>query len=307
MRRPDFFFVGHPRSGSGLLDSFLKGHPDLFMARKELHYFGADLRYHAPPRGLENYLEHFRGARDEARVGEASTWYLISERAAQEIRQFAGEDVRILMLLRDPVSWLASLHAHLCFTGDEDIASFEAALAAEPDRRAGRRLPPYSIPACATWYRHHTDYAAQVGRYFDAFGRERVKVLILDDMRDDAEAVLDDVLRFLGVRVDFEGKAEVLAAGKRARNANRTVRSRRIRHFVNTPRNRRVLEGVDPAPIPGVGMLIRALRRGNIVYADRARTDPALAAALRTELAPRVAELEALLGRALPAWRPASP
>ena len=60
MRRPDFFFVGHPRSGSGLLDSFLKGHPDIFMARKELHYFGSDLRYHQPPRSLENYLAHFR-------------------------------------------------------------------------------------------------------------------------------------------------------------------------------------------------------------------------------------------------------
>lgn len=304
MRRPDFFFVGHPRSGSGLLDSFLKGHPDLFMARKELHYFGADLRYHDPPRALDNYLAHFKGARDETRVGEASTWYLISERAAQEIRQFAGDDVRILMMLRDPVTWLASLHSHLCFTGDEDIADFSEALAAEPERRGGGRLPPYSIPACATWYRHHTDYAAQVERYFEAFGRDRVKVLVLDDMRDDAEGVLDDVLRFLGVRVDFDGKAEVLAAGQRARNSNRTVRSRRIRHFVNTPRNRRVLEGVDPAPVPGVGMLIRSLRRGNIVYADRKRTDPAVAAALRAELQHRIEALEALLGRDLAAWKP---
>jgi len=303
MRRPDFFFVGHPRSGSGLLDSFLKGHPDLFMARKELHYFGSDLRYHDPPRSLENYLQHFKGARDEARVGEASTWYLASERAAQEIRQFADDDVRILMLLRDPVTWLASLHSHLVFTGDEDIPELRAALEAEPERRAGRRLPAYSIPACATWYRFHTDYATQVQRYFHAFGRERVKVIILDDMRDQPAAVLDDVLRFLDVRVEFDGKQAVLDAGQRARNSNRTVRSRRVRHFVNTPRNRRVLEGVDPAPVPGMGMLIRGLRRGNIVYAERARTDPDLVRTLRNELDPGVAALEELLGRPLASWR----
>ena len=304
MRRPDFFFVGHPRSGSGLLDSFLKGHPDLFMSRKELHYFGSDLRYHDPPRSLENYLAHFKGAKGEARVGEASTWYLASEKAAQEIRQFADDDVRILMLLRDPVTWLASLHSHLVFTGDEDIEDFEAALDAEPDRRQGRRLPAYSIPACATWYRHHTDYATQVQRYFSAFGQERVKVVILDDMRDDPEGVLDDVLRFLGVAVDFPGKADVLDAGQRARNSNRTVRSHRVRHFVNTPRNRRVLEGVDPAPIPGMGMLIRGLRRGNIVYTDRRRTDPQLTARLRQDLLPRIESLEALLDRPLAAWKP---
>jgi hypothetical protein len=303
MRRPDLFFVGHPRSGSGLLDSFLKGHPDIFMARKELHYFGADLRYHVPPRGLDNYLEHFSEAGDQRRVGEASTWYLISERAAQEIRQFATDDVRILMMLRNPVSWLHSLHGHLVFTGDEDIAGFEDALAAEPDRQAGRRLPAYSIPACATWYRSHTDYAAQVSRYFEAFGRDRVKVLILDDMKDDAGAVLDDVLRFLDVDVDFPGRAEVLAASARSRNSNRTVRSQRVRRFVNTPRQRRVLEGVDPAPVPGVGLLIRALRRGNIIYTDRNAMDPALKDALREELRPRIEALETLLDRPLDGWK----
>ena len=143
-----------------------------------------------------------------------------------------------------------------------------------------------------------------MSRYFEAFGRDRVKVLVLDDMRDNAEALLDDVLRFLDVRVDFDGKEAVLAAGQRARNSNRTVWSRRVRHIVNTPRNRRVLEGVDPAPVPGVGMLIRAMRRGNIVYADRKRTDPDLAAALRTELRPRVEALESLLGRDFPGWKP---
>jgi hypothetical protein len=30
-RKPDFFFVGHPRSGSGRLDSYLDGHPGIFM------------------------------------------------------------------------------------------------------------------------------------------------------------------------------------------------------------------------------------------------------------------------------------
>lgn len=305
MRRPDFFFVGHPRSGSGLLDSYLAGHPDIFMARKELHYFGSDLRYHEPPRSLENYLQHFKDAKDEARVGEASTWYLISERAAGEIRQFASDDARIVMMLRDPVSWLASLHSHLCFTGDEDITDLAAALDAEPDRRAGRRLPPYSIPACATFYRRHTDYAAQVQRYFDAFGRDRVKVLILDDFKADSAGTYDDVLRFLGLPTDFPGRQAVLDASQRSRNSNRTVRSQRVRRFVNTPRNRRVLEGVDPAPVPGVGLLIRALRRGNIVYTDRAPMDPALKASLRAELRPRVEALEALLGRELNGWKPA--
>lgn len=302
MRRPDFFFVGHPRSGSGLLDAWLAGHPDVFMARKELHFFGRDIRYHDPPRTEANYLAHFRRARGERRVGESSTWLLSSATAAEEIAAFAPE-ARILLMLREPVSWLHSLHSHLVFTGDEDIADFAEALAAEEDRRAGRRMPRWTIPANALFYRANTDYAAQVGRFFRVFGRDRVLVLIFDDFREDPVAVYDRVLRFLDLPTDFPGRAEVLAPSKRARNSNRTVWSRRVRDFVNRPRHRRVLEGVDPAPIPGAGLAIRVMRRLNIRYTDRAPMDPALRRELRRELRPRVEALEALLDRPLPAWK----
>ena len=306
-RPPDFFFVGHPRSGSGLLDSYLAGHPDLFMARKELHYFGSDLGYHAPPRSLANYLDHFRRAGAARRVGEASTWYLASARAADEIKAFCAangtHEPRILLMLRDPVSWLHSLHSHLVFTGDEREADFGAALLAEPDRAAGRRTEPWCIPAVALRYRHHTAYADQVARYFDAFGRDRVKVVINDEFRVDSERVYDDVLAFLGVSVDFTGKEEVISASKRSRNSNRSVKSAAVRDFVFSPPRRRVLEGVDPAPVPGAGLAIRAMRRANIVYAPREPMADDLRARLRAELRPEVDRLEALLERDLSAWK----
>ena len=304
MRRPNLFFIGHPRSGSGLFDSFLGGHPDIFMARKELHYFGADLRYHTPPRSLENYLKHFRRAPADARwVGEASTWMLISENAAAEVAAFSQGQARVLMTLREPASWLQSLHSHLVFTGDEDIPDFAEALAAEPDRRAGRRAPPWSIPANATHYRAHARYAAQVQRWFDHFGREQVKVLLLDDVQRYPGGTYDEVLRWLGLPVDFEGKPAVLGASARSRNSNRRVRSAWVRDQVNRPSRRRVLEGVDRAPFPGVGLLIRAARRLNIEYTPRPEANKAVVEALRAELRPEVDALEALLGRDLSAWR----
>jgi hypothetical protein len=303
---PDFLFVGHPRSGSGLLDSFLKGHPDVFMARKELHFFGADLGYHEPPRTSENYLQHFRGAAGHARVGEASTWLLCSETAADECKAFFAahkvQQPKILMQLRSPVSWLHSLHSHLVFTGDEPIADFGEALAAEADRERGQRLPEWSMPRVAWRYRHHADYAPQVERWLRAFGEGNVKVIILDDMKADPEGVLDGVLDVLGVSRSFPERAAVLDAGQRARNSNRTVHLPGLRDWVNAPPQRRVLEGVDPAPVPGMGLLIRACRRANITYVPRPAMDPALRTQLTEELTPGVRRLEALLGRSLEGW-----
>lgn len=303
MRRPDFFFVGHPRSGSGLLDSYLKGHPDIFMSRKELHHFGSDLRYEDPPRTRDNFLMHFKDAAAETRVGEASTWYLVSEKAAQDIHDFCP-DAQILMMLRNPVSWLHSLHSHLVFSGDEEIEDFADALAAEPSRIDGSHPPPaWSRPWCATHYRSLVRYADQVNRYFEVFGRDRVMVLILDDFKDDSAGEYARVCRFLGVPETYEGIEEVLEGSQRSRNSNRRVYSRRLRSFVRRPENWRVMQGLEPAPFPGWGMTMRAVRRGNIKYLDRDKMDASLRAQLTRDFTPEVEKLEALLERDLSAWK----
>jgi hypothetical protein len=44
--KPNFFIVGAPRCGTTALYTFLKQHPDIFMADdKEPHFFGRDLYF----------------------------------------------------------------------------------------------------------------------------------------------------------------------------------------------------------------------------------------------------------------------
>ncbi|MBM3518373.1 MAG: sulfotransferase [Alphaproteobacteria bacterium] len=42
-RKPNFFIVGAPKSGTTAMDAYLSEHPDVFMAQKEPHYFAVDL------------------------------------------------------------------------------------------------------------------------------------------------------------------------------------------------------------------------------------------------------------------------
>ncbi|MEL6343549.1 MAG: sulfotransferase [Myxococcota bacterium] len=303
-RRPDFLFVGHPRSGSGRLDDYLKRHPDLFMARKELHFFGSDLEYNHPTRTLDNYLAHFEAASPEQRVGESSTWYLASTQAAEEIYDFVP-DARIVMMLREPVSWLHSLHSHMVFAAYEDITDFSEALAAEPDRAAGRRLPPHSIPKGGVLYRSLVRYRDQVRRYFDVFGRERVHVVIFDDFKADPGQVLDGVLAFLGVRTDFPGREDVVHGNPRAKNSNRVHRSRRLHRWLKRPPQRSVLHGLVEPPVPGYDRLLSGLHYINLKNAPRPPMPADLRAQLQEDFREEVAALEALLDRDLSAWRTA--
>ena len=303
MRRPDFFVVGHPRSGSGQMNGYLSRHPDIWMAKKELHYFGSDLGYHEPPRSLENFHTFFEDAPATVnRVGEASTWYLFSENAAQEIHDY-DPDAGILMLLRNPVSLLHSLHSHFVFRGDEDIEDFAQAIAAEPARVDGSIAePPHRIPREALRYSKMVRYAPQVKRYFDVFGRDNVHVVINDDFRKDPQGVFRGACRYLGVREDFDGFDDVFAPDQRAKNSNRTVYSRPVQDFLIHPSRQQVLEGVRRSPLPGYRFSLRAMRRLNIKYVDRAPMDPGLKAELTERFRPHVQELSDLLDRDLSAW-----
>ena len=71
---PDFFIVGAPKCGTTAMAEYLAGHPDIYMARKELHFFGTDLEF-APSfyrRDRQAYLAEFAGWNGQRRLGEAS-------------------------------------------------------------------------------------------------------------------------------------------------------------------------------------------------------------------------------------------
>src|SRR3979409_453454 len=95
-RFPDFFIVGHAKSGTTAMYEMLSRHPQIFMPSvKEPQFFArnpASPSHTAPinafeqtgrhPEALASYLALFTAARSEQRVGEASTFYLWSSAAA---------------------------------------------------------------------------------------------------------------------------------------------------------------------------------------------------------------------------------
>src|SRR5947208_17100692 len=89
-RMPDFFIVGHAKSGTTALYEMLRPHPRIYMPEvKEPWFLATDMRPRfqpkrgaIPPQTLEQYLELFAGAGPAQRVGEASSSYLCSRTAA---------------------------------------------------------------------------------------------------------------------------------------------------------------------------------------------------------------------------------
>jgi hypothetical protein len=232
-RVPDFFIVGQAKSGTTALYTMLKRHPQIFMPEvKEPRFLASDLRdrFHIPatatmPDTLEEYLSLFGGAQPGQLAGEASPTYLTSRTAADAIAQLQPA-ARIIAILREPASFLHSLHLQFVQAHVESERDLRKALALEPKRRQGKNLPRDSHRPNVLLYSDHVRYVEQLRRYEAVFSQEQILVLIYDDFKRDNEDTVRRVLRFLGVE-------ETPPVASRHVNPTVSVRAQRVHRLVH--------------------------------------------------------------------------
>lgn len=296
MRNPDFFIVGAPKCGTTALYDYLKQHPEIFMPEaKEPHHFGKDLLRPSPSfRDVDKYLALFSTARDEKRLGEASTHYLYSRTAAAEIKHF-NSAASIIIMLRNPVDMMYSLHSQCLYNGDEDITDFRAALDAGEDRKQGRRIPERAYLTHSLVYKEMAKYCEQVERYLAAFGEEKVKVIIYDDFKRDTSRVYADACAFLDVDQRFDPVISVL-------NSNKRARSESLQTFIERPPPTalKIVKALSPHSLR---IAVAANLRGlNTDHKPRPPMPADLRRQLQEEFADEVTRLGSLLGRDLSRW-----
>ncbi|MFQ6615228.1 MAG: sulfotransferase [Fidelibacterota bacterium] len=202
MGLPNFLVVGAAKSGTTAFCTFLGQHPEVFIpVIKEPKFFtsqfmddpltgrGDRLIQEVQVRAFSAYRGLFRKAEGLKAVGEASADMLyFYRRTIPLIKEYLG-DVRILILLRNPVERAFSAYKQLVRDGREWL-SFREALMREEDRR--RENYEYM------W--HYTRvgfYHKQVKAYLDNF--RRGKVILFDDLVRDPRGCLEETFRFLGV------------------------------------------------------------------------------------------------------------
>src|SRR5207302_2683217 len=241
-RVPDFFIVGHAKSGTTALYEMLRQHPQIYMPDHKEPWFFARSNPHPQTNGersiaftgkrmetMEDYLALFRNASPDQLVGEASTSYLWSTTAASRIAEVRPE-ARIIAIFREPASFLRSLHLQLLTNRHETEKDLRGAIALDDARREDRHIPKYSRWPQALIYSDRVRYAEQLRRYHAAFPREQVLVLIYDDFRRDNEGTVRTVLRFL--EVDDAAPVEAIDA-----NTSVSVRSVRLDAMIRAVRS----------------------------------------------------------------------
>lgn len=208
MKKPNFLIVGAPKSGTSSYAAYLAKHPDIYFApEKECHFFSDyfNMPTHGKPWDgyvrwkrvdtFDEYLaRHFRDAADEAAVGEGSTEYLYYHKTAiPKIKQYLGENVKIIIMLRDPRKACFSRYKHSIERRWEKLA-FQQALDAWNYRKLSNFIWDFD-------YIGNFEYATQVKAYQQAF--PNVHIILLEEFMENKEAVFKKTLQFLEVDDTF--------------------------------------------------------------------------------------------------------
>ena len=193
-------------------------------------------------------------------------------------------------MLREPVSFMHSLHMEYLNETLEDETDFARALEKEPLRKAGRCIPARVRCPSYLLYRERARYSGQLARYYAVFPRENILVMTMEEFRQDNERRYRDALGLLGVDPQYvpclrrgvcESRAAQQAAQSGAQHAGVQARA---------------LQGSRPAqvhrpPKRVAGLVMKEQRRPEL--------SPALERELRDEFGAEVQRVSELVGRDL--------
>lgn len=194
---PNLFVVGAVKSGTTSLYAYLRQHPEVFFPEmKEPHFFTRP-KPSPEQRHLitfvddeRSYLHLYERAAAWPWRGDASPSYLWCPEAPARIHAVAP-DARIIVIVRDPIERAYAQYLMDYSEGAIHLPFYEA-LRADWERSD----KGWGVSQLYVELGFYTD---QIRRYRATFGRDRVLVLLLEDLKKDARGVLLKVARFLGI------------------------------------------------------------------------------------------------------------
>jgi Sulfotransferase domain len=290
VENPDFVIAGAAKSGTTALYDYLCRHPAVFMpSEKEPGFFSTDV-----PGGvgtLEEYRALFAAAPAHCMTGEASTRYLYSHVAIPRLLAH-NPDVKVVVILRNPVDAAYSMHGYTYRYGIEDIADFEHAWRAQQARFASEKRTSTEIYEYD--YRTVFRYGEQVRRVLNHVPARQRHFMVYEEFFSDPVRHYGDLLEFLGLAPAPPPAFPVV-------NGYLGVRSPTVERLLRRPPTlikllyaplRPLIKAAGLRP----GLLVKRMNWGR---QQKQALRPEFRAELESYFSDDVAEVERLLGRTL--------
>ena len=227
-RKPNFFLIGAPKSGTTSLAYYLNQHDNVFFSNpKEPNFFATDYPGIRWTKSIDDYLKLFRKANDKHTcIGEGTAFYIYSEIAMKKIFEF-NPNAKIILMIRNPVDRVYSMHQQYIHTLIEDEVDFKKAWNLQDTRLEGKSIPKLCREPKMLQYGEVGKLSNKIRIMYSIFPKENIKVILFDDFVKNTEASYFEVLKFLDLpnqQIDYYEK----------RNPSRQFRSKFISFVIRS-------------------------------------------------------------------------
>lgn len=303
---PDFIVIGAAKAGTTALYHYLRQDPQICMtSQKEPHFFtfeGQSPTFHGPydrevwqsmvVTELEAYQALFKHQPDALVRGEISTNYLYyHEMTAHRILSYVP-DVKLIVILRNPVNRAYSAYLHRRRDGREPATTFLQALELETERIRQKWGP-------GAHYIQGGFYAEALKTYLSTFTPQQIRIYLYEkDIQLHLTDTLDDIADFLGLDATMTWNThQRYNEGYTFQNP---IIARLHRLFVHNPSLQQSLHYLLPDPF--FNRLQTRYRRIKESYQVKTQVDPALYKQLIALYRDDILESQKLIRRDLSFW-----
>ena len=220
MAKPNLLIVGAAKSGTTSLHNYLNQHRDVFMCKpKEPHFLiNNEIGIQRIPIGISDkiaYEKLFLEGEGLKYRGESSVMYLMyPEIVIPKIKEHLGSEVKIVIMLRNPVERAYSGYQHVKrYNIKEDILEFRDAWDVSEQRYFSN---PDMTPASR--YKELGLYYNQVKSYLENFNTH---IIIYEDYKLDFQNEMNKVFDFLEInRMEINSEQQHMVGGWQWQNQN---------------------------------------------------------------------------------------
>jgi len=213
MAKPNLLIVGAAKSGTTSLHNYLNQHNDVFMCNpKEPHFLINDeIGIQRIPIGISDkiaYEKLFLEGEGLKYRGESSVMYLMyPEIVIPKIKEHLGSEVKIVIMLRNPVERAYSGYQHVKrYNIKEDILEFRDAWDVSEQRYFSN---PDMTPASR--YKELGLYYNQVKSYLENFNTH---IIIYEDYKLDFQNEMNKLFDFLEInRMEINSEQQHMVGG----------------------------------------------------------------------------------------------
>lgn len=232
---PNLFIIGAPKCGTSSVFRWLADHPQVcssnpketwYFADRELDYI--KVRWNHRKSETADYLRYFEPVDSNTTIKmEGSTHYLYSEFARDFLAQIAPTP-QLIVQLREPAKRIWS---HFNYVKRRAESKFEVSFSDFVSELIENDTSSMVKHVEDPWQRfllrnqlNFSDYAAHLRFWLERFPREKIKILVLENVVQSERHTIRDVADWIGVDPDFYGDYKF-----RRQNVSRSPRAKKLR------------------------------------------------------------------------------